>query len=73
MSVVVRFTDGSEQAFRDADSAVLDGLLFRVMKYDAKRRKSEDVSIFQAEHVKIAEISKGGIVTGIVLSRGVGR
>lgn len=70
MPVVVRLTDGSERTFRDADSAHLDGHLFRVRRYNTKRRKSEDVKVLRADQVAVAEVIKGNTVTGRVLGLG---
>ena len=70
MPVVVRFTDGSERTFPNADSAHLDGHLIRVMRYNTKRRKSEDVEVIHADQVTLAEVVTGNIVTGRILGRG---
>ena len=63
MAVTVRFVDGKEQTFRDADSAIRMGTMIVVSKWNTKRRRLDEVGVFAANHVLVAEVSKNGVVT----------
>jgi hypothetical protein len=73
MAVTVHFTDGTERFYPDASSAVLDGTMFRVRKWNAKRRKPEDVDVFPADAVTLAEVSEHGQIKEIIVGRGTAR
>jgi hypothetical protein len=69
MAVRVSFVDGTETIYPEATSAV-EGPIFRVRKWDSKRRKPEDVALFESKYVISAEVSCDGIVKEVILGAG---
>jgi hypothetical protein len=70
MAVKVYFADGKDQTYPDATAASLAEPLFRISKWNPKRRKLEDVTVFRADQVARAEVLNHGVVAEIILGRG---
>lgn len=69
MAVTVRFVDGTERTFAAADSSNR-GPVFVVSKWNTKRRHLDEVAAFECSIVTLAEVTKGGTVTQIILGAG---
>ena len=70
MSVKVFFADGSEEVFQSADSATPNGPLFVVSRYNSKTRYMDEVRAFPNNQVSMAEVTKNGRVTGLIVGGG---
>lgn len=67
MAVTVRLVGGDEKTFRDADSAARLDSMIVVSRWNTKRRHLDEVAVFAANQVIVAEVSKNGVVTNGVL------
>ena len=53
-----------------ADSATNRGRVFVISKWNTKRRNLDEVVTLQSEIVTLAEVTKGGTVTQIIIGAG---
>ena len=70
MPVDVHLVNGTTKTYAQADAAYHDGSLFRVSKWNSKRRKSEDLEVLQAHDVIFAEIFRSGVLQRIEFGAG---
>lgn len=73
MSVTVRFVNGTQKTYSAADTAENRDGIFVLSKWNRLRRKLEEIEAMDARSVTLAEISKNGQVTNIVLGSGQAR
>ena len=71
MSVTVRWIDGDPVTYAAATSAHLDSSgLMRLLKWNRKKRRLEDVDVLDAKRITLAEVMQNGVVEQRVLGRG---
>lgn len=68
MPVNVRFADGTDKTYRDANAAINKSGFIVLSKWNTKTRRHEEIDVLEAAHVSLAEVVKGGNVTQIVLA-----
>jgi hypothetical protein len=61
--VTVKLADGTERTFREADSVAPAEMFIRVDRWNTKTRRLDEVAVFGADQVVVAEVSKNGIVS----------
>ena len=71
MSVTVHYIDGDPVTYAAATSAHLDSSgLMRLLKWNRKKRRLEDVDVLNAKRITLAEVMRNGAVEQRVLGLG---
>ena len=72
MSVTVHYIDGDPVTYAAATSAHLDlsSGLMRLLKWNRKKQRLDDVDVLDAKRITLAEVIQNGVVQQIVLGRG---
>ena len=71
MSVTVHYIDGDPVTYAAATSDHLDSSgLMRLLKWNRKKRRLEDVDVLDAKRITLAEVMQNGVVEQRVLGRG---
>ncbi len=70
MAVTLYLAEGTHRTIPEATSANLDESLFRIGRWNRKRRCLDDLELLPADQVAVAEIFENGTRTNVILGKG---